>query len=157
MAEKQEEKKPKAKKSKEPKATDAKMEQSEDTRGLLGELRSEFNLFKEEMVTRYQELFHRMNGLTEELNKQIDKGKELRAELESVKTGGKNRGPASTREMNERDAWRVRFGDLKDMQIKEAAKVLGLSYGQVYSAKGEYTFKGLSEKPKPEWVKKEGT
>ena len=56
----------------------------------------------------------------------------------------RDRGPKSERDMERADAWRVRFGDLKDAKVKDAAKLLGLSYGQVYSAKNEYTFKDLA-------------
>ena len=70
----------------------------------------------------------------------------LEKEVKELKvSGGKNRGPKSTRDMTEDDARRVVFGDLKKASIKKAAEVLGLSYGQVYSARGGYTFKGLTE------------
>ena len=51
------------------------------------------------------------------------------------------RGPKSTRSMTEADAKRIMVGDLKDKSIKECLTELGLSYGQVYSARGGYTFK----------------
>lgn len=47
----------------------------------------------------------------------------------------------SERSMTDTDAKRVMYGDLKDQSHGNAAKVLGLSYGQVYSARGGYTFK----------------
>lgn len=53
----------------------------------------------------------------------------------------RNRGPESTREMTKDDAERIMIGDLKDKSHKECATTLGLSYGQVYSARGGYTFK----------------
>ena len=43
--------------------------------------------------------------------------------------------------MTENDARRVVFGDLANVPVKDAAEKLGLSYGQVYSAKNGYTFK----------------
>ncbi|MDJ0952462.1 MAG: hypothetical protein QNJ81_02160 [Acidimicrobiia bacterium] len=52
----------------------------------------------------------------------------------------RDRGPRSTRAMTEEDAARVKFGDLAGAGHKEAAKELGLSYGQVYSCRGGYTF-----------------
>ena len=58
----------------------------------------------------------------------------------------RDRGPRSERTMTDEDAYRVMFGDLKDHKHKEAAKVLGLSYGQVYSARGGYTFKHVKPK-----------
>lgn len=58
--------------------------------------------------------------------------------LETIKT--RDRGPKSERSMTDEDAFRVKFGDLKDKSHKQAAEALGLSYGQVYSARGSYTF-----------------
>lgn len=58
----------------------------------------------------------------------------------------RNRGPESTREMTKDDAERIMLGDLKDKSHKECATTLGLSYGQVYSARGGYTFKEVYKK-----------
>jgi hypothetical protein len=52
----------------------------------------------------------------------------------------RDRGPKSERSMTDEDATRVKFGDLKDKSHKQAAEALGLSYGQIYSARGGYTF-----------------
>lgn len=68
----------------------------------------------------------------------------LESELAELKTRSRG-GPKSDRPMTEMDAWRVKFGDLKDTNHKEAAKVLDLSYGQVFSCRGGYTFKGVRE------------
>lgn len=57
----------------------------------------------------------------------------------------RDRGPKSERSMTDDDARRVKFGDLKDLSHKEAAKELGLSYGQIYSARGDYTFNHVKE------------
>ncbi len=54
---------------------------------------------------------------------------------------GNGRGPLSTRSMTVDDAIKIMTGDFKDKSIKECAKELGLSYGQVYSARNGYTFK----------------
>jgi hypothetical protein len=62
----------------------------------------------------------------------------------------KSRGIASTREMTDEDAKRVLNGDLKEKSHKVAAEILGLSYGQVYSARGEYTFKHVLKALKAE-------
>lgn len=56
---------------------------------------------------------------------------------------GRDRGPESQREMTEDDARRVLLGDMKDVDHKSAASTLGLSYGQVYSARKGFTFKGV--------------
>lgn len=59
--------------------------------------------------------------------------------LESRPT--RDRGPASERQMTEDDARRILLGDLADSSHKAAASELGLSYGQVYSARNGFTFK----------------
>lgn len=55
----------------------------------------------------------------------------------------RDRGPDSQREMIEDDARRILLGDMKDKSHKDAAKELGLSYGQIYSARKGFTFKGI--------------
>lgn len=55
----------------------------------------------------------------------------------------RDRGPDSTREMTEDDARSVMLGEHKDLSHKEAAKLLGLSYGQIYSARKGFTFKAI--------------
>lgn len=55
----------------------------------------------------------------------------------------RDRGPDSTREMTEDDARRILLGDMKDVAHKKAAEELGLSYGQIYSARKGFTFKGI--------------
>jgi len=67
--------------------------------------------------------------------------KALQEKVDGIRV--RDRGPRSTRAMSRLDAWRVLHGDLKNMGHKEAAKALGLSYGQVYSARGTYTFKDV--------------
>jgi len=53
----------------------------------------------------------------------------------------RDRGPDSQREMTEEDSRRILLGDLKDKSHKSAAEELGLSYGQIYSARKGFTFK----------------
>jgi hypothetical protein len=60
-------------------------------------------------------------------------------------TVNKQRGLASTREMTDDDARRVLVGDLATAKHKEAAEKLGLSYGQIYSCRGGYTFKHIAK------------
>lgn len=45
-------------------------------------------------------------------------------------------------------ALRVLDGDLKDKKHKEAAETLGLTYGQIYSCRLEYTFKDVHKELK---------
>jgi hypothetical protein len=70
-------------------------------------------------------------------------------ELEETTHKREARGPKSDNSMTEEHAFRVRFGDLKDVKHGEAAKTLGLSYGQVFSCRGGYTFKTVSKDWKP--------
>ena len=65
----------------------------------------------------------------------------IKGEVKTVVVHDKGRGPVSTRNMTEADAIRVMLGALKDTCIKDCALELGLSYGQVYSARNGYTFK----------------
>ncbi len=63
------------------------------------------------------------------------------------------------KEMTDADAHRIMTGDLKDSKHKEAAATLGLTYGQVYSCRLEYTFKHIHKELKAtaeyknQWVK----
>lgn len=68
---------------------------------------------------------------------------QLQAKVEGLKT--RDRGPSSTRAMTDEDARRIILGDLKGESHKKAAETLGLSYGQIYSARGGYTFKHIVE------------
>ena len=54
------------------------------------------------------------------------------------------KGPKSERAMSEEDAKRILHGDLKELSHKDAADTLGLSYGQVYSARKGFTFKHIN-------------
>lgn len=67
---------------------------------------------------------------------------------------------SDVKEMTDDHARQILIGDLKDTKHNDAAKKLGLSYGQVYSCRGEYTFKHIHKalKARPEgfknpWVK----
>lgn len=63
--------------------------------------------------------------------------------LNTKPKASRDRGPESTREMTEEDARRLLLGDLAARNHKDAAKELGLSYGQVYSSRKGFTFKGI--------------
>jgi hypothetical protein len=76
----------------------------------------------------------------------------LQAQVKELQDGValKQRGPKTDRAMTEKDAFRVKFGDLKPpLNHKEAASQLGLSYGQVFSCRGGYTFKHVKASWKP--------
>jgi hypothetical protein len=53
----------------------------------------------------------------------------------------RDRGPDSTRTMTEDDAKAIMLGEHKGLSHTAAAEKLGLSYGQVYSARKGFTFK----------------
>lgn len=63
--------------------------------------------------------------------------------LNTRPVAARDRGPDSTREMTEDDARRILLGDLATKNHKDAAAELGLSYGQIYSARKGFTFKGI--------------
>ena len=73
-----------------------------------------------------------------------EKINEIVAHLQSSTTATtRDRGPKSEKDMSEDDARRIQLGDLKDVSHKDAALQLGLSYGQIYSARKGFTFKNV--------------
>jgi hypothetical protein len=61
----------------------------------------------------------------------------------------------SQKEMTDEHAYQILTGEYKDLKHNEAAQKLGLSYGQVYSCRGEYTFRHIHKKlmsQTPPWV-----
>lgn len=95
----------------------------------------------------------------ETLDQLIGRLEALEAEVKSLKEASTKKSEAkSTREMTEDDALRILSGDLKDKSHKECAELLGLSYGQIYSARLEFTFKNVHHRLSKEnfrnpWVK----
>lgn len=79
----------------------------------------------------------KLKEIVAKLNEVIEKLNTTKA------TKVRDRGPESEREMTETDARRILLGDMKDVAHKTAAKELGLSYGQIYSARKGFTFKGV--------------
>lgn len=68
---------------------------------------------------------------------------ELHKKVDEMKAAGPQRGSRqSQREMTDDDARQV-LGELQNLKHNEAADKLGLSYGQVYSARLGYTFKHI--------------
>ena len=79
----------------------------------------------------------------------------LQAKVEALETAAK---PKDVVEMTKDHAKRILNGDLKDLKHKEAAEKLGLTYGQVYSCRLEFTFKDVHKELKAAgwkntWVK----
>ncbi len=60
---------------------------------------------------------------------------------------------AEAKEMTKDDARRILTGDLKDAKHKAAAEALGLTYGQVYSCRLEFTFKDVHKELKNDGFK----
>lgn len=84
------------------------------------------------------------------MTKQIEVTTEMFEELVARVTKleeivNKSKGQASTREMTDEDAKSVMIGECKDLSHKAAAEKLGLSYGQIYSARLGYTFKHIAK------------
>jgi hypothetical protein len=71
-----------------------------------------------------------------------------RVEGLTTKVEGRNRSAPTKRNMTDSDARRVLDGDLKDLKHKEAGEAAGLTYAQVYSCRGGYTFKHVHKQLK---------
>ena len=90
--------------------------------------------------SRIDELEAHIIALTEHIQAQA---LEL-AELKQQPTKGpkaRDYGPASTRQMDDRMALRILIGKYRNETVRNIAKATGLSHGQIYSLKGEYTMK----------------
>lgn len=82
-----------------------------------------------------------LKELNELVAQLVTKIEELEAKIQPARN-------EAQREMTDDDARRIMTGDLKDVKHKDAAAKLGLSYGQVYSCRGEYTFKHIHKELK---------
>lgn len=72
--------------------------------------------------------------------------RELQAQVASLTAAKASK--SGDREMTDEDAFNVAYGDCSAMKHKDAAAKLGLSYGQVYSCRGEFTFKAVHKAAK---------
>jgi hypothetical protein len=68
--------------------------------------------------------------------------------LEEKLTESKKSGNKNPREMTDDDARRILTGDHAATKHQPAADALGLSYGQVYSCRKEFTFKHIHKEMK---------
>lgn len=57
------------------------------------------------------------------------------------------------REMKDEDARMILTGEYSSLKHNEAAQKLGLSYGQVYSCRGEYTFRHIHKEMASKGIK----
>jgi hypothetical protein len=80
---------------------------------------------------------------------------QLQARIEALEAKQSSKSNESKKEMTDDDARSVLFGDLKDMKHKDAAEKLGLSYGQIYSCRLEFTFKHIHKEMKAKSIKNE--
>jgi hypothetical protein len=73
--------------------------------------------------------------------------KDLREQrMSSVQRTSRGTSNASGRKMTDQDAREVKFGRLANAKTSAAAAELGLTYGQVYSARNGFTFTHVTEK-----------
>ena len=72
----------------------------------------------------------------------------LQAEVAALKATATPARNEAQREMTDDDARRILTGDLADKKHKDAASALGLSYGQIYSCRLEFTFKHIHKEMK---------
>jgi hypothetical protein len=77
---------------------------------------------------------------------------ELQQRIVTLETP-KNKISGSPREMTDADALRVITGDHASSKHQVAADALGLSYGQVYSCRLGFTFKGVHKSLKDQNIK----
>ena len=96
----------------------------------IAEIIESIEIAKLDENAKLKEIVAKLNEVIEKLN--MTKATKVR-----------DRGPDSTREMTEDDARRILLGDMKDVAHKKAAEELGLSYGQIYSARKGFTFKAV--------------
>lgn len=84
---------------------------------------------------------------------------ELQTQVKALMEKAPTSTTPSSKEMTVDDARSILIGDLKDASHKDAAAKLGLSYGQIYSCRGEFTFKQVhkelknTEGYKNKWIK----
>jgi hypothetical protein len=82
---------------------------------------------------------------------------ELQAQVKALQEAS-TKPKTEGKEMTDDDAYKVIFGDMSSVRHKDAADKLGLTYGQVYSARLGFTFKnvhkqGAAEGKKNPWAK----
>lgn len=84
---------------------------------------------------------------------------ELQAQVKALMEKAPTSTTPSSKEMTVEDAKNILIGELKDASHKDAASKLGLSYGQIYSCRGEFTFKQVHKELKAnaeyknKWIK----
>lgn len=133
--------------------TDSKFKTAEEIMGGFsrsnGELITNHNLLVRQVTEEFEAIRDRLEANCADLRSTIESMQadmeKMAKELEEAKNVLYNgdRRPKSERAMTEDDARRVVLGDLAKESVKNAALKIGLSYGQVYSARNGYTFKEI--------------
>jgi uncharacterized coiled-coil protein SlyX len=94
-----------------------------------------------------------INELNELVTTLIAKIDAQQATIEELKSKIEPKRNEAQREMTDDDARRILTGDLATAKHKDAAATLGLSYGQVYSCRLEFTFKHIHKEMREANVK----
>ena len=87
---------------------------------------------------RMSELRDHQDGMNDTLFGAVERLEKMEAMVYA-----RNASAATKSNMTDDDAKRVLVGDLKDKSHKEAAEIANLTYAQVYSCRGEFTFKHI--------------
>lgn len=77
----------------------------------------------------------------EEFDTLLNRLSQLETKVSESKTSNK-----SQREMTDTDAYKILTGEHKELSHNKAAQILGLSYGQIYSCRLQYTFRHIHKK-----------
>ena len=96
-------------------------------------------------ITLLGEGKHTIATLAIKMDELIAKVNELSSKPQARGTKARDYGPTSTNAMTRLMAWRIMFGDLKADTARKISDAHGLSRGQVYSVKGGYTFRDVSD------------
>jgi hypothetical protein len=90
------------------------------------------------------------NAQTTKIDELIASIADLTKRIEVLETAAKK---PDVKEMTKEHALQVLNGDMKDLKHKDAAEKLGLTYGQIYSCRLEFTFKDVHKTLKAEGYK----
>jgi hypothetical protein len=80
----------------------------------------------------------------DQVNDLINRMKQLEQQVTELTNNKKSQ--KSQKEMTDEHAVSVCYGEFKNVKHNEIAQKLGLSYGQIYSCRLEYTFRHIHEK-----------
>lgn len=78
---------------------------------------------------------------------------ELETRIVALETANVAKPKTEGREMTDEDARRITYGELASVKHKDASEKTGLSYGQVYSCRLEFTFKHIHKEMREKGTK----